>query len=106
MGHFFEKTIHNKLKKMGRHLKKDVAVGTEWFWVSEKEINKLLHESNKEVNKIFPRNREVSSILSGPVSFVMVLSPLVVSYFQVEALIGPSLCIMLIAFVFGPRKES
>lgn len=57
MGYQFENNIHNKLKKLGRHITKKEAVGTEWFWVKEREVTKLLNESNKEIERDFPRNK-------------------------------------------------
>jgi hypothetical protein len=61
-GYQFENNVHNKLKKMGRHITKKDAVGTEWFWVKEKEVTKILNESNKEIEKAFPRDKNLSKI--------------------------------------------
>jgi hypothetical protein len=47
---------------MGRHITKKDAVGTEWFWVKEKEVTKILNESNKETEKAFPRDKNLSKI--------------------------------------------
>jgi len=90
-GHFFEKTIHKKLKSLGRHLKKDVAIGREWFWVKEKELEKMLHESNKEVNKAFPRDTMIVKssgkfikavfLLALPTAFLLDLTSLAVPAF-------------------------
>ena len=54
-GYQFEKNIHNKLKKMGRHISKKDAIGTEWFWVKEKEVTRILKESYTEIEREFPR---------------------------------------------------
>lgn len=56
-GQQFENNIHRKLKKMGRHITKKDAVGTEWFWVKEGEVSALLNETNKEIEKSFPRSK-------------------------------------------------
>ena len=61
-GYQFERNVHNKLKKMGRHITKKDAVGTEWFWVKEREVNKLLNESNKEIEKAFPRKKTIQAL--------------------------------------------
>lgn len=56
-GYQFEKNIHDKLKKMGRHISKKDAIGTEWFWVKKREVTRLLKESNAEIEREFPRHR-------------------------------------------------
>jgi protease II len=45
----FEKLIHKKLKKKGRHIDKSESIGTEWFWVAENEITSYLHEINRKL---------------------------------------------------------
>jgi len=73
-GQQFENNIHRKLKKMGRHITKKDAVGTEWFWVKEKEVSKLLNESNKEIEKTFPRDKRLQvSNSKGKIKLLMLL---------------------------------
>lgn len=45
----FESLVHTSLKKKGRHLSKKESIGTEWFWVKENEIAKILHAINKQL---------------------------------------------------------
>ena len=97
-GYKFESNIHNKLKKMGRHITKRDAVGTEWFWVKEKEINRLLNESNKEVEKEYPSKSGKSKSSSGIIKLIMLACfPLAVVF--VPAIGIPALIVTLLAML-------
>jgi hypothetical protein len=93
-GYQFESNVHNKLKKMGRHITKKDAVGTEWFWVKEKEVSKLLNESNKEIEKAFPRDRSMTrSSNKGKIKLLMLLCLPIAIFTDATALAVPAFII-------------